>query len=323
MPITYKLRHIWQSLPQNPPLGNPVCAPRPSTIPTPAVRLKVPRCTLAPDRFTQVFRRATPASSQIEEFKPQKGRAITVDQQTKAALKHDQFIDTTTHGLEWAGANRRSVILTASLLLVVIVLVVGGFVLYNSRAEQASTAFGAAMQDYQSPLAQPGQPVPPGVKTYPSVNARAKAANAEFLDVANRYGMTPDGKVALYFAGLTYMEAGQNADAEVTLKKVSGSFNSDLAALAKLSLAQLCRQTSRDSEAVDLYNQISDKPTTTVPAGLAQLQLAELYETEGKPAEAKQIYAKLKDKDAKGPVGQLAAQKLNPAPAGAPGIQAH
>ena len=55
-----------------------------------------------------------------------------------------------------------------------------------------------------------------------------------------------------------------------------------------------------------------------MPAGLAQIQLAELYESEGKPEAAKKIYAQLKDKDAKGPAGQLAAQKLNPAPAGAP-----
>ena len=35
-----------------------------------------------------------------------------MDQQTKAALKHDQFVDTTHHGLEWASENRRSVIVT-------------------------------------------------------------------------------------------------------------------------------------------------------------------------------------------------------------------
>ena len=56
-----------------------------------------------------------------------------------------------------------------------------------------------------------------------------------------------------------------------------------------------------------------------MPSGLAQLQLAELYETEGKPDLAKKIYAQLKDKDAKGAAGTLAAQKLNPAPAGPAG----
>jgi len=67
------------------------------------------------------------------------------------------------------------------------------------------------MQAYQTPLAQPGEAVPPGVTTYPSIAERAKAANALFQAVANKYGMTPDGRNALYFAGLTYIEAGENS----------------------------------------------------------------------------------------------------------------
>jgi predicted negative regulator of RcsB-dependent stress response len=248
----------------------------------------------------------------------------TVDQQTKAALKHDQFVETTAHGISWASEHRRSLIAGISGAALVIILIIGGFVLYNYRCDKASTAFGAAMQAYQTPLAEPGQTVPAGVKTFPSVVERAKAANAQFLAIANQYGMTPSGKLSLYFAGLTYIEANQNASAEDTLKKVSSGWDKDLSALAKLSLAQLYRQTSRDQQAIDLYNQLTAKPTTTVPAGLAQLQLAELYESEGKPDEAKKIYAQLKDKDAKGTIGGLAAQKLNPAPApgAGPAIQA-
>jgi len=243
-----------------------------------------------------------------------------VDQQTRQALKHDQFVDTTKHGLEWATENRRSVILTSSILLAVVVVAVCSAILYNSRANQASVAFGAAMQAYQTPLAAPGQAVPPGIKTYASISERAKAANDLFMGVADKYSMTPDGKVARYFGGLTYMEEGQNAPAESTLKQVAGGWNGDLAALAKLSLAQLYRQTGRDPQAIDLYNELTAKPTNTVPPGLAQLQLAELYESQNKPEMAKKVYAQLKDKDAKGPAGLLAAQKLNPAAAG-PGAQ--
>jgi tetratricopeptide (TPR) repeat protein len=239
-----------------------------------------------------------------------------VDQQTRQALKHDQFVDTTAHGLEWASENRRSLVVTGSIILALILVIVGSYFIYQRRSEQASVAFGEAMQAYQTPLVQPGQAVPPGVKTFPSAADRAKAANALFLSVADKYGMTPDGKLSRYFAGLTYIEAGQNASAESTLKQVTGGWNNDLVALAKLSLAQLYRQTGRDAQAIDLYNELTAKPATTVPAGLAQLQLAELYENEGKPDAAKKIYAQLKDKDAKGPAGQLAAQKLNPAAAG-------
>jgi TolA-binding protein len=240
-----------------------------------------------------------------------------VDQQTKAALKQDKFVTTTTHGLEWASENRRSVVTTTALLLGVILVVVLGAVIYNSRSESASVAFGAAMQAYQTPLAQPGEAVPPGVKTYSSIAERAKAANALFLDVASRYGLTPDGENARYFAGLTEIEAGDSQGAEDTLKKVAGGWNSSLAGLAKFALAQLYHETGRDPQAIDIYNDLTAKPTVTVPSGLAQLQLAELYQSEGRGDAAKKIYATLKDKDSKGPAGAIAARKLNPPAPGA------
>ncbi|WP_213804648.1 tetratricopeptide repeat protein [Granulicella sp. dw_53] len=238
-----------------------------------------------------------------------------MDHETKVALKNDQFVTTTSHGLEWAAQNRRSVITTSVILIFVILVLVGSFVFFNNRSQQASVAFGEAIAAYQAPIAQPGQPIPVGMKTFNSIPERAKAANGLFLATANKYGMTPSGKNARYFAGLTYMEAGENASAESTFKQVADSWNKDLAGLAKLALAQLYRQTGRSPQAIELYNQLTAKPTTTVPAGLAQLQLAELYESQNQPDAAKKIYAQLKDKDAKGPAGQIAAQKLNPAPA--------
>ncbi len=120
---------------------------------------------------------------------------------------------------------------------------------------------------------------------------------------------------AHYFAGLTAMEAGQNATAESTLKDVASGWNRDLANLAKLSLAQLYRQTGRDGQAIDLYNELTAKPSNSVPAGTAQIQLSELYQSQGKADAARKILAQLKDKDPKGPAGMLAAQKLNPASA--------
>ncbi|WP_348268214.1 tetratricopeptide repeat protein [Edaphobacter paludis] len=240
-----------------------------------------------------------------------------MDQQTKQALKHDQFIDTTHQSLEWASENRKTVIIASSILFALIIILVGGFVIYNNRCDAASVAFGAAMQEYQTPLAEPGQAVPAGVKTYPTVAERAKAANQLFMAAADKYSMEPDGKTARYFGGLTYIEAGNNSAAENTLKQVASGWNSELASLAKLSLANLYRQTGEDAKAVDLYNELTAKPTTSVPAGLAQLQLAEMYESQGKTEDAKKIYAKLKDKDGKSAVGLLAAQKLNPSAAAA------
>jgi tetratricopeptide (TPR) repeat protein len=234
-----------------------------------------------------------------------------VDQQTRHALKQDKFVDTTSHGLEWASENRKPLILFTSIVVAIVLVMVLGAVIYNSRSNAASAAFGVAMQTYQTPLAQPGEPVPPGAKTFSSAAERAKAANAQFLAVADKYGMMRDGKTARYFAGLTYMESGQNQKAEEELKKVADGWNSNLAALAKFALAELYRGTNRDQQAIELYNQLAAKPTTTVPYGIAKLALADLYNAEGKQEEAKKVYAELKDKDPKDPAGMIAAQRLN------------
>lgn len=238
-----------------------------------------------------------------------------MDQQTRTALKQDSYVTATTHGLEWAQANRRSVIVSSIILLAVIVIAVLAGVLYNNRVEKASVAFGAAMQAYQTPLAPKGQPVPPGVKTYPDLATRAKAASEMFMDVYRQYGHTPVGKNALYFAGITYLEGGQNASAESALKEVSGLWDHNLANLGRLALAELYRETGRGPQAVDELNAIARKPSASVPAATAQLQLAALYESENRTEDARRIYAQLKDKDAKGPAGIIAAAKLNPSAA--------
>ena len=243
-----------------------------------------------------------------------------MDNETKKQLKQpDQFVSLTEKGIGWAEQNRQTAILYAGAALVLILAIVGSYMLFQHRSNAASTAFGEAMQTYQMPVANAGQPLPPGIKSFPSASERAKAANAQFLDVASRYGMTKPGKVARYFAGVTYMEEGQNGSAEDTLKKVASGWDSDVAALGKLGLAQLYQQTGRESQAVDLYNELSKGKSDTVPPGLAQLQLAEMFSAEGKQDKAREIYAKLKDsdKDAKGnpgPAGSLAAEKLNPTP---------
>jgi tetratricopeptide (TPR) repeat protein len=250
-----------------------------------------------------------------------------VDNATKRNLKkQDQFVTLTTHGMSWASANRRAAIVSAALLLAVILGVVGGVALYGHRSEQASTALGAAMQVYQTPLASAERQLPPGTKTFASVQERAAAANKAFTNVADKYGMTKDGKVARYFAGLTYIEAGQTQQAEDTLKRVAGSWDHDLAALAKLALAQLYHGTGRDPQAIAEYKELAAGNASTVPAGMAQIKLAELYETEGKTEEAKKIYAQLKDSDKDdkgkpGPIGSLAAAKLNPQTAAGPALQ--
>lgn len=231
--------------------------------------------------------------------------------------QQDQFVLATEQSVNWANNNRRSVLLFGGVALALIIVLVAAYALVQHRTAAAQTAFGEAMQVYQTPLVRPGQALPPGMQAFNSARDRAAKANSLFTKVANQYGMTDPGKDALYFAGLTYMEEGQNGPAEDTLKKVASSWNGDTAALGKVALARLYAQTGREQQAVDLYQELAKGHAATVPPTLAQLQLADMYAAEGKTEQARQIYAQIKDhdKDAKGKPGiasQVASRKLNP-----------
>lgn len=249
-----------------------------------------------------------------------------MDNATKKQLKQpDQFVSLTESGIDWASQNRKQAVTWIIVAVSLILIAIGGYSLYSSRSSAAETALGAALRTYQTPVASPDQQVPPGTKTFDSVEARDKAALPALQDVASKYGNLEPGKVARYFTGVINMELGQNQSAEDALKATASSWNKDLSALGKLALAQLYRNTGRESQAIALYNELGNGSASTVSPGMAKIQLAELYEADGKPAEAKKIYAELKDKDKgkdgkPGIIGELATQKLNPQ-SGAPGLE--
>jgi len=149
-----------------------------------------------------------------------------------------------------------------------------------------------------------------GNGVYTTSAERTKAANQQFADVVQQYGWLPQGAKAHYFAGITDEELGQNAAAETELKAASGAWDRNQANLAKLALAGLYRQTSRDSQAIEIYNGIVAKPSETVSAAVAQLDLADLYVAEGKQDQARALWAKVKDADKDGAAGSIATQKL-------------
>lgn len=234
-----------------------------------------------------------------------------MDTQTRHALKNDKFAQATASSVSWVSGHRSGVLRWAIAAAVVVALVVAILVFWNMRSAAADGALGGALDTYDAALATPGAPPENGV--YSTADDRSKAANQQFLDVAQKYGWLPEGAKAHYFAGITYKDLGQNASAESELKSAADAWDKNLANLAKIALAGLYRQTARDPQAVDLYNQIIAKPSETVSANVAQLDLADLYSAEGKQDQARALWAKVKDADKTGAAGSIAAQKLAPA----------
>ena len=231
-----------------------------------------------------------------------------MDTRTRHALKNDKFAQAAASSASWIGEHKTSVVRWLITAGVILVLGAGALTYWYLRSSAADAALGAALDVYTSPLALPGAPPEPGV--YSTAADRAKEANREFVAVAQDYGWLPEGSKAHYFAGVTYVELRQNGSAETQLTAASHSWDRNLSNLAKLALAGLYHQTSRDNEAIDLYNQIAAKPSVTVSAAVAELDLADLYASEGKQDQAHALWAKIRDADKDGAAGQIAAQKL-------------
>jgi predicted negative regulator of RcsB-dependent stress response len=237
-----------------------------------------------------------------------KDKKKPVDTQTRHALKQDKFAQAAASSADWISGHRAGVVRWAVIAVAVVVLGAGALIYWNWRSSVAEAALGQAIDLYNTPLALPGAPPEAGV--YTTASARATEANREFVAIAHDFGWLPEGAKAHYFAGVSYMELGQNGNAETQLHAAAGPWDRNLANLAKLALAGLYHQTNRDSEAISLYNELTAKPSTTVSAGVAQLALADLYASEGKTDQARALWAKVKDADKDGAAGQIAEQKL-------------
>ncbi|MFZ0337371.1 MAG: tetratricopeptide repeat protein [Terracidiphilus sp.] len=231
-----------------------------------------------------------------------------MDTQTRHALKKDKFAEAAASSASWIGEHKSNVVRWAIIAGVILVLGVGALIYWNLRSSAANNALGAALDVYTSPLAIPGAPPEPGV--YSTAADRAKEANREFVAIAQDYGWLPEGTKAHYFAGVTFEDMGQNGSAETQLLAASKAWDRNLSNLAKVALAGLYRQTARDNEAIDLYNQIIAKPSATVSTAVAELDLADLYASEGKQDQARALWAKVRDADKDGAAGEIAGQKL-------------
>jgi predicted negative regulator of RcsB-dependent stress response len=233
-----------------------------------------------------------------------------VDTQTRHALKKDSFAEATASSVSWLSGHRSGVLRWVVVGVVVVAAGVGSLVCWNFRSADANNALGAALDVYNAPLAQPGAPATAGV--YASANDRSKAANQQFVAVAEKYGWLAEGAKAHYFAGVTYQDLGQNGPAETELKAAAGSWDRNLSNLAKVALAGLYHQTNRDNEAIAVYTALAAKPSDTVSAAVAQLDLADLYAATGRMSDAKALWAKVQDADKEGAAGAIASQKLGP-----------
>ena len=214
--------------------------------------------------------------------------------ETRHQLKQDRFSKVTFEAagktVDWSEEHKTAIIAAVIAVVVIGAIAFGGWYYLNSQDEKASAELSTAVRTFEEPVRPAGVPAQPGYDSFGSSEERATAARKQFQQIVDKYPRTKTADMARYFVGLAAAQLNDFTSAERSLQEAANSSNSALASLGKLALAGVYRSEKKDTQAIDLYKQLINKPTMVVSKATAELELAGLYESLQKPDEAKKLY---------------------------------
>jgi predicted negative regulator of RcsB-dependent stress response len=208
-------------------------------------------------------------------------------------LKKDEIRETLVSGVESVASHQQALWIVVSAALVVALAIFGWNSYSRRQTAKASAALDDGLKIFQARIRAPGEPADPIDLTYLDEKNKFTDADKKLLQVANDYGRTKPGQMARYYAALSESQLKQYADAERNLNQVASGGDESLAGLAKFKLAGVYLQENKNSQAVDLLKQLSDKPTVFVPKPMALLALADYYR-KSDPGQATKLYNQVK-----------------------------
>jgi TolA-binding protein len=234
--------------------------------------------------------------------------------ETRHQLKQDRFsratIDAAERTAHWSVEHKNKLMVAVVIVLAVAAAAAGSWYYLNQQDQKASLDMSVAVRTLNTPVRPPNMPSQPEAPSFASVAERATAARKQFQTIVDKYPHTHSAEFARYFLGVAAADLGDNASAEREFQKVISSGNSDVAALARMALASVYRNTGRNKQAIELYKQLAAKPTSTVGKVMAQMELAETYQADNQPAEAKRVYETIQKENPASEAAQLASTKL-------------
>jgi hypothetical protein len=232
------------------------------------------------------------------------------DHISRKELKQDKIKETIEHGAE-------AVISHGQLTLIVVVLALaaalgyGGWRFYIDRQTvEASAAFDTGMKAYQGRIASAPDPSEPNEPFYPDESARVQDALQKFTKVADKYPSTNPGKLARYYAALCLEDLERHNQALEELKKISGTSDKELAAMAQYQMATISARTGKTEDAIKAFRALADKQSALVPRPLVLLELAGLLRNSN-PKEATSIYQQIKKDFPDTPIADQADRGLD------------
>lgn len=212
----------------------------------------------------------------------------------KKQIKQDELRTGFEHAAVWASAHRDEVRVTA-IVLAVLALAAVGLGSYRSHQQaSAEKAFDEALTIFHAPVAGEPDATQAGGTVYATAAEKHQKAAVAFADVAKRYGSSPTGRRARYYAALANLKLGKTTEAEAELKELAaGGEDALVLGLARLALADIHRSNGRWDLAVEGYRKIVDDAGSAVPRDHALMRLASTQEEAQRTPDALATYRRL------------------------------
>jgi predicted negative regulator of RcsB-dependent stress response len=214
-----------------------------------------------------------------------------VDRHTRKDLKTDKFAQEVTHTFDFLTEHRKEAVRYGSIGLVVLVIAVGAYFYNQRRTSARETALAEAMRIDDGTV---GPNAAPTNLHYDTEEAKQKAHDKAFTELAQKYSGSQEGSIAGIFLAADAVDKGDLATAEKRYKEVADSAPKPYAAVAKLALAQVYAGQNKTADAEKVLRDLIANPALTVSKEEATLALAQIL-AKSKPDEAKKLLEPLRN----------------------------
>ncbi len=218
---------------------------------------------------------------------------------TRHDLKQDAFRTAFEEYEQFAKQHLQEIFLLVGILIAAVGSVLGLRFYSEHREAEANAKLGAALKTFRAYVGAPPQGILGADEpAFPTAREKYQKALTQFAEVTQAHGfqkLLPRPKaiaIARYHMGLCQAGLGDEAGAMKSFEEAARDRDRNIAALPRFAEAALLAKDGKVPEAVKIYQDLADHPSSTVPRASALLAMAEAYQAT-QPAKSREIYERM------------------------------
>ncbi len=212
---------------------------------------------------------------------------------TRHDLKKDELRSTVEELQQFVKQRYREILAVVGILVVVSGSAAGLKAYLDWQEGKANAQLGKALQTFRAYVGSAtSETLGPGQQSFPTTEQKYRKALEQFKEIVRRFPHTKAGAIARYHIGVCQAQLGDQGGAIKSLQEAGHASDRNIASLAQLAYAGELAKSGKTEEAVKVYQNLVDDPTSTVPKATALLAIADTYRA-SRPAQARQIYERV------------------------------